>query len=136
PLVTINYMMRGSPEGTLAGVGKVALTEGSYQFFYVPAGEHPVTMGKGNYQCLHINLSEVFFKQLVEATPDMQQLVDAFERDMGNGISKYVGEIDDSTFAILSDITGCISSGPQAAIYFQLKVRELILAYIQKATEA
>lgn len=131
-LVSINYMIQGSPVGSLAGVGKVELTENTYQFFYIPTGEHPVTMGKGDYHCIHINLSEVFFKQLIEADSSVLNLIAALKGNRKNGIQHRTGSIDNQTNKILDIISACKTNGPQAAIFFQLKVRELLLSYFQQ----
>ena len=135
-LVTVNYMIQGRPYGILPGIGKVVLEEETYQFFYVPPGEHPVSMGKGHYHCLHINLSDTFFRRLAEAYPEMQRLIEAFADDGTSGITSGSGVIDEATKNILDAIGQCRECGPKASIFFQMKVCELILAHIGEVTES
>lgn len=69
---TIHYMYAGNCSAILNGKGPVALTEGEYNRFFVPASRHSAYFLPGAYWCIHLDLLPELFDRYEDELKDFR----------------------------------------------------------------
>lgn len=131
-ILSINYMLKGSPVVKVPGMGDLILNEGSYQLFYVPVVNQEVWFAPGQYHSLHIVIDPLYLRNLVEGRPGLQQLLDMVYRNSDKLMPYAAGHIDYTISNLISKILKPIADAGEAALHLQAKVILLFLNYIRK----
>lgn len=132
PILTINFMLKGSPVATLPLAGQVQLAENTSQLFYVPALAYPVCFEKGNYHCIHIVFHPSYLKRLTTAHPCLQQLVNCALEKSSQILMHSSGKINAKMKLLIDQITYCRMDAGEAHLTIQAAVLSLLLQYIRR----
>lgn len=134
PIITINYMLQGSPLVLLDSMGKVRLTSGTAQLFYVPSVRQQIWFDPGDYNCIHIEYSTQCINRLA-AFSGLGELVERALKKSSQIHLHSSGKISQQEKHILSEIINLDLDYGQAELYIQSKALELLLRFIRKYSE-
>ena len=131
PLLTINYVLRGNARAELKGFGRIAFTEGYYQFFYVPSLQrHEAVFNPGSYHALHINFKPGYFRTLAREYPLLQDFLHRFGQNARKGLAEEPVRINKTVRDALDDMQRPYQgTHAQTDLYYQVKMAELLLEY-------
>ncbi len=132
PMLTINYMIKGSPLAKIPGLGELQLAEGSYRLFYVPPVKQQVWFVKGFYHCIHIVFDPAYLRKLADRHDSLRQLLDYALQRSDMLFPHNQGTIDLMMNELLRKITTAREDRGETEIYLRAKVLELLLLYIRK----
>lgn len=130
-MLTINYMLKGSPVAQLPVLGKIVLEENTAQFFYLPPITESVFFEPGNYHCVHIVFSPSYIKRLLSAHPELEQLVHSTSRKSERILLQSAGKINAKMKTLLEQIIYCRMPASETELNLQSRVLDLLLHYIR-----
>ena|SRR5690242_18321369 len=132
PLISLHFMLIGSPRCRLKGFGKVFLLENRYHLFYIPPGvAHPLSFGKGKYLSLHIDLSPAFLRRSASIYPSLQGLLQSVRQGSQIGVQHYAAPIRRRVRTLVEEILSCRKQGPERSLYFESRIIELLRLYVK-----
>ncbi|MNK11825.1 Regulatory protein SoxS [compost metagenome] len=132
PILTINFMLKGSPLARLENIGELPLAENTAQFFYVPPIRQNVWFESGVYHCLHIVFSTSYIKRLMTTHHSLQSLKDCVARKSKEIFLHSSGKINLKMRKILEEIMNCHMEAGETDLNIQSKVLSLLLHYIRR----
>jgi len=75
PILTMNFMLRGSPIARVPGMGELQLTQETYQFFYVPSKRIEMWFPKGNFETMNIVLTPAYIERFAKRHKGLNKLI-------------------------------------------------------------
>lgn len=130
PVITINYMLEGSPYIKLQGKHESLLNPGTYRMFYVPAISHKVSFIEGTYHSIHINYQIPVLEKAVSGSTRLTMLFNTLIHEDGKITPYQAGNIDMHIRLRLSEL---LWGGDETSNKNRVEhSRRLILGYILK----
>lgn len=131
-VITMHFMLKGHIHCLLRGFGEVWLTEGLYHLFYVPGGvRHKAWFEKGDYLSFHIDLSRQYLKRLAAKYAELQEVADKTAHHSAKGVQQHEARITPRIRGIIKEIRRCPEEEPDKSWYLDIRIRELLLLYVQ-----
>lgn len=132
PILSINYMLRGTPVAKIPGIGDIPLLENTYTLFYVPPVPQQVWFEPGDYHCLHIVFDPQFLRKLAYRHEGLQRLLDYALKSSDMLLAHESGPIDGRVKLLLKEAMVIREDAAETDIYFRSNVMQLFLQYIKR----
>lgn len=132
PILSINYMLQGTPMAVVPGIGTIPLKENTYQLFYVPTVPQEVWFEKGTYHCMHIVFNPLLLHETIYLHPSLEELLDHALRNSEKLLPYELGTMDFITEKLLSEIKQNKKDSDLLSLRLRSKVLHLFIHYIQK----
>lgn len=132
PILSINYMLRGTPVARIPGIGDIPLAENSYMLFYVPPVRQEVWFEPGDYHCLHIVFDPQYLRKLAYRHEALQRLLDYALKCSDKLLPHESGPIDGMVRNLLDEVMVVREDEAETDIHFRSNVMQLFLQYIKR----
>ncbi|HRQ50401.1 MAG TPA: AraC family transcriptional regulator [Agriterribacter sp.] len=83
--VCLAIILNGSIPDQIIGNGILNFPDGTFNFFYLPKGLHPILLPSSNYTVLYIVPESHYFRKLAEGHPDFDNLLKLQDKQSRNG---------------------------------------------------
>jgi AraC-like DNA-binding protein len=132
PIHTIHYMYRGKASAELNGKGKVNLTAGEYNRFYVPASKHKASFEIGKYWCIHLDLSPQLFQRYPDQLNELTARLKHVDPAVGVIFNETPLLMKFGERKILSEILKCRLEGGEQRKFLYEKCVDLFTKYLEQ----
>lgn len=132
PMLSINYMLLGTPVGKIPGLGDIQLQENTYQLFYVPASPLQVWFEAGDYHCIHISFTPDYLEKMVDRHVNLQQLLHYATYNSELLLPHEVGQIKLELQHLIDQLTQTKADKGETELHFKSVVLRLFLHYIRR----
>lgn len=127
-VVTINYMLEGTPYTKIPGIQESILDEGKYRLFFVPEITQKISFLEGSYNCVHLDFTPEYLAKLANQNFRLLNLLDYVIQDGTKLLSHLSGKINERIRTSLVDILWYTGKNRQS--YVTHLTSRLLLQYV------
>lgn len=131
PMITLGYFLKGSPPGTIKGLGKTVFEEGLCHLTYIPPGEHKAHLEPQEYAVLQVTVCPSHIRNLSFKYDYFREIWDSAEKSLACGIQQYAYRINARTREIIRHIFHTTLDNPERDIFLQARILDLLLLYVE-----
>ena len=130
PTIALQFTLGGNIPCKLSGFGDKLLEQGSQEMFYVPIGFNEAWFEPGSYESFHIELKPHFLEELMEARPEIKELVARLQSSSRSGLPMTAVPTNYVTRSILHNLKACNKTGPLLRLEMHKYILELLSEHL------